>query len=43
MGVVEYNCVHCNTSVEIRMSEAYCPHCNKFINGKEIVKTKVKL
>lgn len=39
MGLVEYRCVYCNTSVEIRMSEAYCPHCNKFIKANEINKS----
>ena len=37
MGLaLEHRCKHCNTVVHIRLAEAYCTHCNKFIKAEEI-------
>ena len=43
MGLVamEHRCTHCDTVVHIRMNEAYCTHCNKFIKQEEIKKHSV--
>ena len=34
----EHKCSHCNTVVHIRLAEAYCTHCDKFIKADEITR-----